>query len=134
MTYSKNASQVKHEVSALLRQMQSPHVGCKQKVASELCMSARTLDRRLARINTSFIKLLNKELQIRFCCCMVQGFGRGEQLAEKLGFSDSSYFYQWLLATTRRRFKEVRYLYVNNPQKFVAIFPFLDIEYPTIIR
>jgi len=55
---------------------------------------------------------------------MVQGVRKADQLAEELGFSDSSYFYQWFFATTSIRFKEVKWIYVNDPQKFVAIFPF----------
>ena len=63
-------------------------------VARHLCMSSRTLSRKLRREGTGFHQLLTREREQRCYASMEQGIRCGAMLTHLLGLSDISHFYK----------------------------------------
>ncbi|WP_342356493.1 AraC family transcriptional regulator [Pseudomonas hunanensis] len=87
-----SGSRVTYQVRRVLRKLLSEADATRQRVASELCVSGRTLQRRLLNEGVSFHALLDctrRELALEY---MAQSDVPLVEIAERLGFSDATSF------------------------------------------
>jgi len=91
-------------------------------IAGKLCMSERTLCRRLQRENLKFSHLVDEERKNRCYQLLRNGTVNGTTIALALGFSEPAYFYQKFGKWSGFRFSEAKLLLAHDPDSIDEIF------------
>ncbi len=86
----------------------------REELAAQLCMSSRTLSRKLKKENFAFHDMLKEERKRRCLEYLSHRDSNGAELAELLGLADLSHFYKAFRQWTGLRFSEYKQKMAEN--------------------
>jgi len=106
--YMQRACRVGEQVAICLGAREDLMGVNRESIAANLCVSSRTLTRKLSAEGTTFKCLLNEE-RMRRCQRYLDGGGfSGAELSQLLGFEDPSYFYKAFQKWTDTKFRHAK--------------------------
>ena len=113
---------ITEETRKLLRNCTNIQEMHRNQIASCLCLSERTFGRRLKSRDIKFENLVTQEIKHRVLTMMLEGVVSSQEITEKLGYSGTTYFYQWFKKNIGLTFKESKLLLTQNQSAFVSLF------------
>lgn len=90
----KNEDEISTKVAVYLKTRVTLEGVSREELAAQLCMSSRTLSRKLKKENFAFHDMLKEERKRRCLEYLSCRDGNGAELAELLGLADLSHFYK----------------------------------------
>ncbi len=113
----KTETEISTKVSLYLKTRVTLEGMTREEMAAQLCMSSRTLSRKLKKENAAFHDILKEERKRRCLEYLSRKDINGAELAEILGLADLSHFYKAFKQWTGLRFSEYKLKMAENNHK-----------------